>query len=348
MTARSESRFYYFDYFRAVAIVMVVAGHCFMNRTPQSVAEGVIFNAISGGSALFVFISGFFFREVFYRKFDYRKFLSKKSEGVLTPYIVLSTAWVVLNVLTARQFFGPSASLGYPQLFFTLNFILDLLLGRAIFSYWSIPFVMIIFLMSPIFLRFIELPSRTKVAITVLLFAVSMYVQRPAYNLNPAHSVTYFVPYYLFGILYAEHRSAIDCALKRSLAVILCATVTVTIAMTMAGQLGNAHKSDTLLWTGLDYMVLQKITMILCLLAVLRRLNDRDLPGLKLVAEASFAIYFIHPWILLPLQSQYFGLVANRPADVVLQFVLVSAASLLVALACRKILQEKSRMVIGW
>jgi len=66
-----------FEYFRAVAIVLIVIGHTYDISGWQidSFGDRVLANLISGGTSLFVFISGFLFHHVFYPKFVYRKLM---------------------------------------------------------------------------------------------------------------------------------------------------------------------------------------------------------------------------------------------------------------------------------
>jgi len=84
-------RLNYFDYFRAIAILFIVAGHSLTGWNIDTLPEKVFANIITGGTSLFVFISGFFFHHIFYKNFEYIIFMKKKIENVLVPYIVLST-----------------------------------------------------------------------------------------------------------------------------------------------------------------------------------------------------------------------------------------------------------------
>jgi len=64
-------------YFRGIAIVLIVAGHCYSISGWHIGTTGDRFlaNLISGSTTLFVFISGFLFHHVFYPKFQYGKFM---------------------------------------------------------------------------------------------------------------------------------------------------------------------------------------------------------------------------------------------------------------------------------
>jgi len=55
------------EYFRAIAIILIVAGHLLLAGIESSyLFELAIQNIIFGGTTLFVFISGFLFHHVFF------------------------------------------------------------------------------------------------------------------------------------------------------------------------------------------------------------------------------------------------------------------------------------------
>lgn len=58
--SKIDRRLVYFDYFRALAILLIILGHCYNSWPRSHIWEATLVNLISGGTALFVFISGFF------------------------------------------------------------------------------------------------------------------------------------------------------------------------------------------------------------------------------------------------------------------------------------------------
>lgn len=75
-------RLNYFDYFRAIAIVLIVAVHCITPWYINTLPEMVVGNLIAGGSALFVFISGFFFIMSFIRASGLAASLEKEPQRI--------------------------------------------------------------------------------------------------------------------------------------------------------------------------------------------------------------------------------------------------------------------------
>ncbi len=202
-------RLNYFDYFRAIAILLIVASHSYDAWHIDTIPEKIIANLISGGTGLFVFISGFFFHHIFLPKFRYREFLIKKTKNVLLPYIILSSiGFLVIVIRLGRPhpaLAGDLSSFG-SSLTWYLKFLWT---GRILTAYWYIPFIMIIFGLSPIFIKYINASRKMQIFIFLLLFAISGLVHRPNFNLSPIHSLVYFVPMYLLGMFFSINRESI-------------------------------------------------------------------------------------------------------------------------------------------
>ena len=92
-----------FDYFRGIAILMIVASHSYDSWKIDTFGERTLVNLISGGTSLFVFISGFFFHFIFYPNFMYQKFLMKKGIQIFLPYFILSTIGILYYLLISKK-----------------------------------------------------------------------------------------------------------------------------------------------------------------------------------------------------------------------------------------------------
>lgn len=346
----NEGRLIYFDYFRGIAILMIILGHCY-NAWPRSQAwEATLVNLISGGTALFVFISGFFFHHIYYRKYHYWSFIKNKSKYVFLPYLILSLLYIVYYYLMHKEivmakvlndFFGPALS--------QVNLILmNLITGRTLWAYWYIPFAMLIFLLSPVFNRFICLSLKIQLIIAGCLFALSMVVQRPSWEINPIHSLIYFIPYYILGILYSQHRSKINQWLQGKTLLLLAFTVGIAFIMQLLGQRDNMGKASILAWHGLDWMIVQKISLIVFMLAFTMTLQQYKIPFLNTMANMSFALYFLHQWALSLMRSLGIMDFKHGFGGVLFIFGLAIVFSYLFARIIKLILRTHSRYVIGW
>lgn len=79
-------------YMRAIAILLIVAGHSYALAGVQlgSDFDNILSDLIKGATALFVFISGFLFDHVFGDRYSYRRFVLDRAKRLLVPYCVLT------------------------------------------------------------------------------------------------------------------------------------------------------------------------------------------------------------------------------------------------------------------
>jgi probable poly-beta-1,6-N-acetyl-D-glucosamine export protein len=240
-----------------------------------------------------------------------------------------------------NEFFGP-------QLSNTSLVLLDLLTGRTLWAYWYIPFAMLLFLLSPVFIKYISLQLSTKIIITSSLFILSMFVQRPAWEINPIHSLIYYTPYYLLGIIYSMERFHINYWIKGKAILLLLVTTLVAMLMYLLGQMDSMGKASIWTWHGVDLMIFQKISLIVFMLAFTMQLQEYDIPFLKLTANMSFALFFLHQWGLSFMRRSGLMDIEHGFGGVLLIFIATTAFSYAMGYLIKRILGSKSRYVIGW
>lgn len=348
--SKTDRRLVYFDYFRAIAILLIILGHCY-NAWPRSdIWDATLVNFISGGTALFVFISGFFFHHVYFAKYRYWSFIKNKTKYVFLPYLILSLLYIIYFYLTRgeivmakviNEFYGPDLSN-------TGLVIMNLLTGRTLWAYWYVPFAMLLFLLSPVFIRFISLSLNAKLIITVSLFVLSMFVQRPSWEINPIHSLIYYFPYYLFGIIYSTERTNINQWIDGKALLLFFFTIAVALIMYLLGQKDSMGKASIFMWHGIDLMIFQKTSLILFMLAFTMRLQQYDIAFLKITANMSFAFFFLHQWALSFMRSTGMMDFKHGFEGVLLIFGGAVIFSYIVARIVKLLLGSHSRYVIGW
>jgi surface polysaccharide O-acyltransferase-like enzyme len=344
-----------FDYFRGVAILFIVAGHSYGPWVIDSFGERVLANIISGGSTLFVFTSGFFFHFVFYEKFNFREFLKKKAKYVFLPYLTLSVIGIVYYMFSVDPL-PFSDKLGIDKLDSLMKCIemvaIYLWTGRIVTAYWYIPFILIIFTISPLFIRYIKLSTAYRICIFLILLVAAMFIQRPVGDLSPLHSVLYFTPIYMLGIICSIHRDAVVEFIKgKSIMLGLVVLFLSVLQVFFFEGHGNYHKEEIFSYGGVDVIIIQKIAMCFFFLSILQKYENSNIPVLKLLASSSFAIYFIHPWVLhmfskIGLQSFLEFLPGMGVFFITVPLAVIS--SLLVAYVIKSGLKENSRYIIGW
>ncbi|MCB1735303.1 MAG: acyltransferase [Gammaproteobacteria bacterium] len=346
-----------FNHFRALAIAVIVASHTIWTCGWQfdSVAERFALNLVSGGSTLFVFISGFLYHHIFYRRSTpYAQFMRDKLRNVLTPYLVLSipTLWIFLMfprwAVRAPIFADPDGGLIGTYL---VPFLMDLLTGYTTHAYWYIPFVLLLFGLSPVFDRVIRAPAGVRWALFAGGLAISMLIHRPVENINPLQSLVYFSPVYVFGILCSIHRERVYRMFKGSRVYgLLIAALGLALgrAVWMPQVLGNFHK-PAFAYGGIDTMILQGLALCVFFMVWLARYESRQWRAVHLLASGSFAIYFIHPLLLVfagPLV--HIANVGHAGYDWMMTTALTLVLSFAIARGVQAAWPTGSRRLIGW
>ncbi len=344
-----------FDYFRGIAILFIVMGHSVGPWAINSLSEKILANLISGGTTLFVFISGFFFHHVFYGRMPYKKFMIKKMRNILAPYLIFSSIAIIYYSISPNAF-------PYADILVTSNMSawyeyvklvsVYLWTGRIVTAYWYIAFIFMIFSLSPLFAQYIKLSVGARISIFLLLLMVSLFIHRPTLNLSPLHSLLYFIPIYMLGISCSINKREVTNFIEGK--AIFLGILVVALAFLQAvffEGFGGFHKEEIFSFEGLDIMLLQKIAMCFFFLSVLQKLEHKNIPPLKLLASSSFAIYFIHPWALKILgETEAFSALKLLTGFEVFIITIVFAllSSLLVAYIFKCLLKRHSRYIIGW
>ncbi len=354
----------YIEYFRAAAILLIVCGHTyavswrhFIDEDPTTTATwlNIVPTLITGGTAYFVFISGFLYRQVFYGRTPYGEFMRKKALYVGLPYIVLATPlafaelWLGLFSVTAVK-----EGIVYPHSYF-VDFVVLFSTGRMVIAYWYIPFIFLVFLASPLFDRFIELSRGRRAAVLVAAIALALWIVRPAENLNPVQCFFYFANFYMFGILFCEHRKAIMDLITQPIAIAALFALIFAIAATQAlvQQIpGNLERVASDGWwpVGFDLMLFQKYVGILLFCAALARWGGRLARPLSFVADHSFGLFFTHGIVIALLMRMPAPLsphVGEPIVDLAIYSAVVIAISLAIVVAVKQITGKYSRYIIG-
>ncbi len=345
------------NYFRGIAILLIVAGHSYTlaGFTPSNLFERTTANLLTGGTALFVFISGFMFHHVFSKKFNYRKFMVKKMQNVVLPYLFLSI-YPIWDIIKYQRF---SSTLGIESAWAALVFYPRT--GLHLTAYWYIPFAVVLFLASPLFLELMN--SRYKEFLIVGGLALSALIHRPLYNINVFQSFIYFSPVYLMGMWASMNKAEIYGKFRNrewiflALALLFAifqgefASYTPMEGITTfpkaveSGYVGNFHK-HIFVYNGIDFMILQKVSLCFFFMVFLRRFEDRSIPFLNFTAKYSFAIFFLHCYLIL-WGERIGGLAQGNILTLLLTTLVISLVSASAAFVIKKVLPRYSRRLIG-
>lgn len=343
------------DHFRGVAILLIVATHCFGPWTMSSTAEKVVVHLISSGSILFVFISGYLFHRIFYSKFDYSRFIQKKFLKVFLPYLLLSTVWFIYFSVSSYDY--PFAELligSQPDSASSTLYLAFLYLwtGRIATPYWYIPVILIIYLISPLFIFYIKRSFRVRIIIFLIAFVISFLIHRPFFNASPIHSLFYYTSIYLLGINCSiDHKKLFEFLAGKEL-ILLVVILMLALLQTIAIAGAPSPAGPAVFRYDLSEIdLIQKVFMCFFFMTFFRSHETTNMTVLKKFAGASFAIYFLHPFILWILHaSKFLSLVYFLPGIfyALLTFVLTISLSLILATAIKFVLKKNSQYLIGW
>lgn len=333
--------------FRALAIFLIVFGHCFWisGWYPSDTAGRSYLYLLPGGTFFFAFISGFLFAHLNAETFSYPDFLRKKARNILFPYLALSLIPVIFAVITHYPGYFIDERSGF-YFEFLQPFFSYLLTGRVFTGYWYIPFIMTLFVLSPLLVRYYQLNLATQLIIVAILLVVASVGHRPVDNLSPLQNLVYFTPVFMAGMVFNQ-----QFAFFRNRMVLAWGLLFLSVALSLyqsyyLGYSHNSHK-DFLEYTRVDLKVFEKTIQAIAVLILFERLFDRKNALLDLIASASFAIFFLHPIVIAVFKRLIDGAFSGFLYWHLLT-VAVFFTSLLAAYILKQLLGRYSRPVIGW
>ncbi|WP_062569213.1 MULTISPECIES: acyltransferase [Pseudoalteromonas] len=340
--------------FRAIAIMFIVFGHSFdvSGVALDSLWEVFLRNLLSGGTILFVFISGFLFEVVFLRKFTFSKFYFSRASKLIWPYLLLSIIPICLYIYVANPisdgYFLPKSEGAISQ--FMVPFLKYEVTGRFMTAYWYIPFALLLFLLSPLVVHILKKGFKFKLSLILILSCVSILIHRPVDNMNHLHSVVFFFPVYLTGAVVSQCRESLLKAFQGNrFWLLFLLSISFTLIQTYLGDVGSYHK-PFFEFRGIDLMFLQKLLLAFFFFLLLEKYSKSNL-FFDTLASTSFAVFFIHPYLIFIFRN----LKLPTPDTALFQWLYFIALSImfvllsmLLALCAKKLLNDKSKYLIGY
>lgn len=342
--------------FRAIAIILIVGAHCYgiSDFIQNDFLTRLVFNITSGGTIIFVFLSGFLFHHIFYLKGRINIFLKNRAKRLLIPYLILSIIPILYRIYFEPEFWSniiPTDRTGFFYEF-VYPYFLFLISGDHLVAYWYIPFAMLLFSLYPLHSLFIKGGIKNQVIIMLITLIVSLIVQRPLpKSLLFVQSLVYLTPAYLFGIFCSINKNLIYAKFKGKDYIFLLFFLGILLTQTLLGIKGNTHKAF-FAFEGIDTVLPQKILLCLFLLIWLHRFENYSNKYINTLANVSFAVYFIHGYVLriLYLLKDYFGIREfNYPfVTFIASIAILIIASIGVAVLLKKVLKSNSVYITGY
>ena len=309
-------------YFRAFAILMIVATH-YCGVFGFSALDQYFFRS---STIFFLFISGFLCQYLFTsRPQPPITYYKKKLQNVICPFLFFSIGIGLLR--------GDSP--------FSLGFWRDVALGRIQLQYWYIPFVSILFLVSPLLCRLTNRLLLSVAAISLVIFCTFPVRPEVGFALSWSHTFhlyAYFTVFYLLGFVYCRYKAQMFAAIKKHIAIIALIAVAASVVMPYAkSHIDAVH-------------AIQKLAIGSLVLIVLDMIKGRKVWVLDLLAKQSFTLYFIHLGIFLQTVKFHDNVASLIPLPVISELIIFSlyvVAMLLIAAMLKKVLGKYSRPIIA-
>ena len=318
-------------YFRAFAIINIMVVHIwhFDHGSTNSLIISSLRESLFHSSTIyFVFISGFLFQYLSHN-FNTKKYYKAKIKNVITPYILFSSL-CLLRIVYAQNYESFSHTL------FSIFF-----LGQGQNQYWYIPFISIVFLISPLLLQL-------KGGIFRTIFIASLFIPLLGTRTGTDISIgqyLYFLPVYIVGMGFARNYQQCMAVIKKYITSILSVAVATTFALLVIEfyQI-NLFPKETLYYV-------QKGLLTVAAIHMLEKVQHKYSLTADLLAKYSFSLYFMHTLVdITPFRSLFDDAVGTSwlllPASVVYTLAII-ALTLLICIAAKKILGKRSRMIIG-
>lgn len=301
----------YINIFRGLAILLIVAGHTMQFGTTGSLTEKITVEVFTGGTALFIFISGFLFQHLS-AKYEFKNYISKKWTNVILPYF-----WTAIPGILFCFFFPIKYGNSFDGLNPLLQIPMMLSVGRIHNTpAWFILMIVLFFFSSWTLLKLEKKGWLYK--IMPIMFLITILIPRVDVDYNSTlgltHSAKYFTflkyvfmgfvhffSMYVFGMYCSANKNIIDKFWNcRWIYIIL---MILTAGLNVYSGMNNGYSNGTI----------SKIFLTIIVLAYLKHYDEWLISNKKLnkcldvVAKYSFGIFFIH-WYVFFLYNLMFNL----------------------------------------
>lgn len=338
-----------------MSIILVVFTHCYefsicTFRQNDEIYARIIRSSISGASAFFVFISGFLFLKLYKTNSNYSNFIFSKVKKLYFPFLFFSSLDIIYLLLKffSYKFTGNQLANIYYNSIVSFDYLSTYVYGKSFIMLgvlWYIPFIMNVYLLSPLFLLF----AKTKFKFQMMLLSFSIFIGLFLFRNNVPgglaliQNVIYFSPYYLLGIILSQKEELLVNSITTfkkfilSLLIFLCVFCKNYLPINIVSII--------------DFIFLQKLLICILFLSLSVKNTFRNGSILDKLALNSYGIFFIHALIILLFSKLTNFFQISIRSNSILVFLLVAIIALFISLffvlLVKKILGHKSRYLIG-
>ena len=306
----------YINVFRGLAILLIIMGHTMQFGDPSTLSNIINCEMICGGTALFIFISGFLFQHLAY-KFEYKNYLSKKWTNVVMPYLITAIPGILFCIFCPiaykNSFYGLSLYIQIPAL---------LTIGRVHnIPTWFIPMIIIFFIFSALFL-FLE-KKNILYKLLPLLLLLTLFLPRGVAEYESTLGLSYaakyivyvkyilcnfvhFLSLYVFGMYCSANKAIMDKFYDKRFWI--WGAMLITAGLYIWAMYKFQYSNYTV----------SKIFLTMLVLAYLKHYDEFILSHKKtnktldFIAKYSFGLFFVH-WYWFFIYNQIFHLPTVMP-----------------------------------
>jgi peptidoglycan/LPS O-acetylase OafA/YrhL len=332
---------------RGIAIMLVVGAHCWpaFNWSPsQNATMLLIFDNVT---VVFMFISGLLFQHLS-GDFRYPSYLRHRFSIVVLPYLIVSIPAVLMVVFVDHRDAVWPWVYKMPAWEEILFFFAT---GKHLAPLWFIPMMTLFIICSPLFI-WIDRKNLYPVLLPVTLILAVMLGRDSLSGLwNVFGKALFMMPAYLAGMYFSRHRVLCERWCERNKAFLALALALLSLLIFIP------------VFPAQDFSILQKLVLAVLLLIVTKQAEIPELVerGLAKIADMSFAIYFVHGYLITASRifwGKLFGATeatGDVPSGIfqpsilglVLDIVLVLGLSVILTRIGQRVLGKYSRVMIG-
>lgn len=333
------------QYFRAFAIINIVFVHSWEFPSDyQHNGSFYLLNTIRelvfhDSTIYFLFISGFLFHYLS-PKFELVKYYKNKLHYVIFPYIFMT----LLVLIDHKASLITDNNCTFISFFY--DFSESLITGNVQPQFWYIPFIAIVFIISPLLLK---IPK--KIFSQVTLFGCLL----PLLGTRTESSITflqyaYFLPVYLLGMYISMNYSKAILFIKENswlfISLVGISSILLLLYPSESYDFGWINIAESLFYV-------QKTSLSLLFLVLLIKIENKEISLLDNIATYSFAIYFTHvlvgnriikTWFYNQVLTMNPGVIIFLSIIFVLTLILIN---LLICMLIKRVLGKWSRYFIG-
>ena len=346
------------DLVRCFALLLLIAGHCtysFEYKDSVIFQHQMVRNILVGNSILFVFLSGFLFEYLLHKGYQYQRFIINKCVTILVPYLIFTTPLIVRKLYPAA---------GAPDLCDSeeRSICLDplaseifnlYLYGQAAMGHWFMPFILLVFLLTPLYLMFLKLSNSYR-ALAIFLFSLAaVFVHRPVGSAGFIQNLLYFSGVFLLGMFTSNNYKEILRYTKSVIIASVSLAFGFLLLQIILGESGGFKNKALFEYDGVDWLYFQKVFLCLFLVFLSPFILNRSNRFIKGLAGLSFGMILIHPYFMFAtnkLLREWFDIYKPYPAGVAFlcYVILVFVCSALFILLCKGILRGYSKYITGY